>query len=200
MPGRVQARSRRCERRGLGQATAARSRAGRSRASDRESDRTGQRGAKGAAADILNENLEALAQEKVRLKKQIRAVPPVRSEPLTVELVQARLRELMSDLSDALRGNDRDATRARDIVRSMIDSVTITPFEDTNCLDRRGVGRSLGGSRGRLGLEGPRNDRGRTSFLSARDRMSPRPTRPAAGRPIHVRVASLERGGTRRDL
>lgn len=81
------------------------------------------------ARQILNEDLEKLGADKQRLQREAArpASPPVAE--LTTEFVVRRLEALLEDLGGALNGDERDAARARDIVRSLITSVTVEPFD-----------------------------------------------------------------------
>ena len=97
-------------------------------------------GAQGYAAQILNENLDALGAEKERLERDMRARSSRRPTAITTETVQQRVRALLSDLGDALEGGERDATRARDIIRSFIQQITITPVDHNGRQDGRGSG------------------------------------------------------------
>lgn len=97
-------------------------------------------GASGYAAKLLNENLESLGLEQERLNRELRARKPKPSPPLTTEAVTARLHALLDDIGTALRGDERDAARARDIVRSFIEKVVITPIEVEKGQDRRRCG------------------------------------------------------------
>jgi site-specific DNA recombinase len=98
-------------------------------------------GAKGYAAQLLNDNLESLGAEKERLDRTVRAGPDEAPPPLTPDTLLARVRGLLSGLGEALEGDERDATRAKDIIRSLITKVTITPLEpDGRRPDGRGAG------------------------------------------------------------
>ena len=81
------------------------------------------------ARQILNEDLEKLGADKARLQREAArpASPPVAE--LTTEFVVSRLEAMLEDLGDALDGDERDAARARDIVRSLISGVTVEPFD-----------------------------------------------------------------------
>ena len=95
----------------------------------------------GYAAKLLNDNLETLGAEKDRLDRHVRAGPPATPEPLTTDSLVGRVRELLDNLGEALDGDERDATRAREIIRSMITQVTVTPYDaDGRRPDGRGVG------------------------------------------------------------
>jgi DNA invertase Pin-like site-specific DNA recombinase len=86
-------------------------------------------GAQGYAAQLLNENLGTLGAEKERLGRQVRAGPPVKAAALTTAELTNRMHDLFEDLGGALEGDERDAARARDIIRSLITQVTVTPFD-----------------------------------------------------------------------
>lgn len=81
------------------------------------------------ARRILNEDLETLGEERERFKREAAKVdsPPVTE--LTTSYVLERFKALLKDLGGALIGDERDAARARDIVRTLITTVTVTPFD-----------------------------------------------------------------------
>ena len=87
-------------------------------------------GAKGFAAQILNDDLHTLGRERDRLKKDLAARPAQPSALPSAEEVSTRLRSLLDELHTALNGPERDAVRARDIVRSFVDKVIITPLPE----------------------------------------------------------------------
>ena len=106
-------------------------------------------------AALWNEELNRLSREKKRLEQEAARSPS--SEPLPMEdgAIIERLRVMLDDLGAALEGGQRDAARARDILRSFIDRVVITPHE-TALSDGRGCGPVRvtveGGFAGLLGL------------------------------------------------
>ncbi len=98
-------------------------------------------GATGYAASLLNENLNTLGAERERLSREVRAGPPSMPAALTPDNLASRIEMLLENLGEALAGNERDATRARDILRALITTVTITPYDaDGRRPDGRGVG------------------------------------------------------------
>lgn len=97
-------------------------------------------GASGRAAQILNENLESLCDEKERLSRDLRVASPTHDLDISPGDVTRRLGDLLDELGVALQGNERDATRAKEIIRSFIEKVTITPIEPTGRPDGRGTG------------------------------------------------------------
>ena len=98
-------------------------------------------GAGGYAAQLLNENLETLGAEKDRLAREVRVGPPPKSAPLTADCLTERIHALLQSLGTALQGDERDATRARDTLRSLITEVKVTPFDaDGRRPDGRGAG------------------------------------------------------------
>ena len=97
-------------------------------------------GVAGYAAKFLNENLESLGLTQARLERELRAKAPTAQVPLTTEVVVERLRALLDDLGRALQGDERDATRARDIIRSFITRIVVTPIGAEGRQDGRGCG------------------------------------------------------------
>ena len=105
-------------------------------------------GAKGFAARILNEDLEALGRERERLQKDLATRPAPPSVSPSPAEVASQLRTLLDELRTALQGSERDAVRARDIVRSFVTRVVITPVDEPGSTNPR-VGPM------RITIEGP---------------------------------------------
>jgi site-specific DNA recombinase len=97
-------------------------------------------GAKGYAAQLLNENLETLGAEKERLAREARAGPPLAPAQLTTQVVVERLRVLLHELGTALNGDERDATRAREIIRGFVQTVTVIPIDPGGRPNGKGMG------------------------------------------------------------
>lgn len=98
-------------------------------------------GATGFAAQLLNDNLNSLGAEKDRLGREVRSGPPVVPTTLTPDNLTGRFHDLLDNLGEALMGTERDAARARDVLRSLITEVKVTPFDtDGRRPDGRGVG------------------------------------------------------------
>jgi DNA invertase Pin-like site-specific DNA recombinase len=88
-------------------------------------------GAQGYAAKLLNENLETLGAEKERLEREVAAGPSQMVGALSANVIVDRMHALFENLGEALQGDERDAARARDIVRSLITKVSVTPTDST---------------------------------------------------------------------
>jgi DNA invertase Pin-like site-specific DNA recombinase len=97
-------------------------------------------GASVYAAKHLNANLETLALEQERLACESRAGSSTAPAAVSPEAVRKRLRTLLDNLDTALLGDERDAARARDIVRSFISRITVTPIDGDGPPDGRGCG------------------------------------------------------------
>lgn len=98
-------------------------------------------GATGFAAQLLNDNLNSLGAERDRLGRAVRSGPPVVPTTLTPENLTVRVHDLLDNLGEALMGTERDAARARDVLRSLITEVKVTPYDaDGRRPDGRGVG------------------------------------------------------------
>ena len=86
-------------------------------------------GAQAHATQLLNTELETLGAEMDRLRRLSRAAPLQAASPsLTPEEVETKLRLLFDEFGVALKGDARDAKRARDIIRAMVDRIEITPI------------------------------------------------------------------------
>lgn len=90
------------------------------------------------AAMHLHQELQKLGAQRKQLEREARAPVPT---PISLETdaVVARLHALIDDLNDALVGPERDAARARDIIRSFITRIEIRPMDDEKP-DGRGIG------------------------------------------------------------
>ncbi|HRO33053.1 MAG TPA: recombinase family protein [Brevundimonas sp.] len=98
-------------------------------------------GAKGIAAEMLNDDLETLGAERQRLKREVSAGPRQPAGSLTADSVVERMTDLFEHLGDALQGDERDATRARDVLRGLITAVYVTPYDVSGKRpDGRGTG------------------------------------------------------------
>ena len=93
----------------------------------------------GLAAQLMAQEMERLEAERQRLERQTKVKPRPAPPPLEAKAVIARLDAMLDDLRAALAGEDREAGRARDILRSLIERVIITPIE-FHRLDKRGQG------------------------------------------------------------
>ncbi len=81
------------------------------------------------ARQILNDDLEQLGASKEQLTREVARPASLPAAELTTDFVVGRLEALLEDLGGALQGDERDAARARDIIRSLITTVTVEPFD-----------------------------------------------------------------------
>lgn len=106
------------------------------------------------ARRLLNDDLERLGAAKEQFEREVaRPARPAVAE-ITTDFIMERFEALLDDLGEALQGNERDAARARDIIRSLITEVKVAPFDgDGERPDRqrgRGVMISIEGEISRL--------------------------------------------------
>lgn len=101
-------------------------------------------GASGYAAALINDNLNTLGAEKDRLDREMRAGPPAAPASLTTEVLTQRIAVLLQNLGVALTGDERDATRAKAILRGLISKITVSPYDAEG---RRPDGRGAGAVR-----------------------------------------------------
>lgn len=94
---------------------------------------------KGLAGELMMKELDRLEAERQRFERQTKVKPRPAPAPLEAEAVIARLDAMLDDLRSALAGDDREAGRARDVIRSLIERVTLTPIE-LDRIDKRGQG------------------------------------------------------------
>ena len=97
-------------------------------------------GAAGYAAKLINGNLESLGLEQERLTRELRAAKPAPPPPLSTEAAVEKLHALLDNLGVALQGDERDATRARDIIRAFIQRIVVMPIASEGRQDGRGCG------------------------------------------------------------
>lgn len=102
-------------------------------------DAVGRGQAQGPGVDLMMKELDRLEAERQRFERQTKVKQRVEPPVMEAEAVIARLDALLEDLSTALAGDDREAGRARDVIRSLIERVTINPIE-IDRPDKRGAG------------------------------------------------------------
>lgn len=96
----------------------------------------------GAGGDFavmyVHQELNNLGAQRKQLEREARTPAPT---PISLETdaVIARLHDLLDNLNDALAGPERNAARARDIIRSFITRIEIRPM-DGEKPDGRGIG------------------------------------------------------------
>src|SRR5690606_36073247 len=81
------------------------------------------------ARKMFNDDLETLIASKARFEREAARTENARPVELTADFVVSRFEALLEDLGQAIQGNERDAARAREIVRSLITKVTVEPFD-----------------------------------------------------------------------
>ncbi|GAA0570593.1 hypothetical protein GCM10008942_19170 [Rhizomicrobium electricum] len=73
------------------------------------------------------------SEEFERIERELRSVPKAPPPKIDLETAHAVMWKQLADLSVALRGDDADATLARESIRALIDRIVITPVgEATN--------------------------------------------------------------------
>lgn len=92
------------------------------------------------AGALLHEELGRLGAEQKALDREAMRRPVPVTLPMETEAIIQRLEIMLNDLGDALEGDQRDAARARDILRTFIDRVVVTPLEAAGKADGRGCG------------------------------------------------------------
>lgn len=102
----------------------------------------------GLAGELMMKELDRLEAERQRFERQTKVKPRPTPAPLEADAVIARLDAMLDDLRSALAGDDREAARARDTLRGLIERVTLTPIE-LERIDKRGQGPV------RVTIEGP---------------------------------------------
>jgi site-specific DNA recombinase len=81
------------------------------------------------ARKMFNDELEVLVGDQQRFRREVARPPVVTATELNTDFIIQRLNALLLDLGGALNGDERDAARAKEIVRSLITKVTIAPYD-----------------------------------------------------------------------
>lgn len=89
--------------------------------------------------NVVLEELAKVESERAMVVRALKAEPAGADLPLDDEAIIARMRAVVADLQANLTSDERDAARARELIRSLIENVTITPIEEKNA-DGRGIG------------------------------------------------------------
>lgn len=96
-------------------------------------------GAQGFAGQVLMQELDQLGAERQRLQREAKQAPRVTPSIVGTEEVVERLKGVIDGLRDALSGPQREAVRARDQIRGLIDKITVHPLPVAK-EDGRGAG------------------------------------------------------------
>lgn len=91
------------------------------------------------ASDAVVKQIERLATEKKRVDLRINSAPQAREQPLDDAGVAERIRETLENLQLALESDDREAHRARELLRALVDRIVLSPTPNTPT-DGRGAG------------------------------------------------------------
>lgn len=95
--------------------------------------------AEGYLADVLKREIETREAERQRLEREVARRPKANPNLLAAKVVVPEIRQTISDLRAALSRDDREAVRARDLLRSLFDRIEIRPAPGTEA-DGRGAG------------------------------------------------------------
>jgi DNA invertase Pin-like site-specific DNA recombinase len=101
-----------------------------------------QLGASGEASfssQMLLAEVDRLGAEKARLEHQIKLAPRPSLPALGTDTIIERIGLTLDDLQQALQLDDREASRARELVRGLIDRLVLSPTPDSKT-DGRGAG------------------------------------------------------------
>lgn len=91
------------------------------------------------ASEAVVTQIERLAAEKKRAELRIKSAPQARGQPLDDAGVTERIRETLENLQLALESDDREAHRARELLRALVDRIVLSPTPNT-LSDGRGAG------------------------------------------------------------
>jgi DNA invertase Pin-like site-specific DNA recombinase len=91
------------------------------------------------ASQMMLAEVDKLGQEKARLEHQISQAPRPLGPTMDTDAVVDRIRATLDDLQAALERDDREAVRATELVRGLVDRVVLTPTSGS-AADGRGAG------------------------------------------------------------
>lgn len=97
-------------------------------------------GASGYARTRFNARLNDVGAQIEQVQRQLAVPRPSMDDMVTTEAVVAGMTALIAELGDAAAGDDRAAAAAMQIIRPMIDKVTVTSKPATGKEDGRGHG------------------------------------------------------------
>lgn len=97
-------------------------------------------GASGYTRSRLNERLNDIGPQIEQLQRQLAVPRPDQDHLLEADAIVERMQILIGELGDAAAGDDRAAAITRDLLRSMIDKVTVSFKSATGREDERGCG------------------------------------------------------------
>lgn len=97
-------------------------------------------GASGYTRSRLNDRLNEVGPQIELLQRQLAAPRPDGNHLVAADAIIDSMRALIADLGDASTGDDRAATTTRDLLRGMIDKVTVTSRPAIGKEDKRGSG------------------------------------------------------------
>jgi len=98
-------------------------------------------GASGAdVTALLYADMAKLAAEKKQLEREGRQRPKLTPLSMNADDILQRLCNMLDDLGAALEGQERDAVRAKSILRQFISRVVVTPLDAQESVDGRGCG------------------------------------------------------------
>lgn len=95
--------------------------------------------AEGYLADVLKREIETREAERQRLQRETAHRPRANPALLSAEVIVPQIRRTIDDLRVALSRDDREAVRARDVLRGLFDRIEIKPAPGTE-VDGRGAG------------------------------------------------------------
>lgn len=88
---------------------------------------------------VLSDELEKLGLEKARLTQGVGSEPSMPIQALDVAAVVERIGQALDNLQAELEGDDREASRATEVIRQLVEKIILTPTPGT-ISDGRGAG------------------------------------------------------------
>jgi hypothetical protein len=96
-------------------------------------------GGVGFAGEMLRQKLDTLGAELNQAERQLQSAASRSASRAPLEDIPSRLASAFADLRSALYGEEREAARARELLRATINRITIAPIYDGRN-DGRGAG------------------------------------------------------------
>ena len=101
------------------------------------------------AGRVMMQEIDRLEGERQRLEREAKQKPPALAPVLDAHSVAGRIGATLEQLRTALESDDREAARAREVLRSLIAGIVISPIPGSE-VDGRGAGPVMITVHGRL--------------------------------------------------
>ncbi|QBQ49562.1 recombinase family protein [Brevundimonas naejangsanensis] len=93
----------------------------------------------GAARRAVRDELNRVERDREQLQRRLATTPSHPLTDLSDDAIIARMGRVIDDLQSSLANGDRDATRAQEVLRTLVEKIVIEPIP-AEYEDRRGIG------------------------------------------------------------